>query len=164
MSRVGSTVLLLTLALLALAGVPLLGRAALVPAGLFLLLAALRALRPAERGWGGWGAVIAGLVGGSIGVAGARAALAGFGGATPCSARRVRLGRVDRRGPGARRRRTGPRPPARGGWAAARGEHRRQPGDGPLHPQHLVLCHAAGLLAGGGARRLQPQAARWQRR
>ncbi len=53
MSRVGSTVLLLTLALLALAGVPLLGRAALVPAGLFLLLAALRALRPAERGWGG---------------------------------------------------------------------------------------------------------------
>lgn len=76
MSRVGSTVLLLTLALLALAGVPLLGRAALVPAGLFLLLAALRALRPAERGWGGWGAVIAGLVGGSIGVAGARA---GFG-------------------------------------------------------------------------------------
>lgn len=87
MTRLGSAGILLALALLALAGVPLLGRWALWPAGLLLLLAAVPLLARGERAWYGWAALGVGLLGGGLGVATALVALAALANAAPYRAR-----------------------------------------------------------------------------
>ena len=87
MTRRASTTLLLALALLALAGVPLLGRWAFVPATLLLLLAAWRALpSPGVARWD-TAATVAGTLGGGIGVVAAMLAVAELGGDAAYSAR-----------------------------------------------------------------------------
>ena len=86
MTRLGATVLLLALALLALAGVPLAGRWALAPAGLILALALLRPGDEAARGRAR-AATALGILGGSVGMASALVTLADKGHAGAHAAR-----------------------------------------------------------------------------
>jgi hypothetical protein len=86
MTQPGWTMLLVVLALLALAGVPLLGRWALVPFALLLLALAL----PFARSGSGRlarAAVVAGVLGGGLGIGTASAALIDLGGVAPYGTR-----------------------------------------------------------------------------
>ena len=87
MNRVGAAITVIVLAILAAASASLLGWWALVPAGLLVALALVGAsARAAPDGWY-VAATIAGTLGGAVGVAGALAALAIYGGTAPYAER-----------------------------------------------------------------------------